>query len=288
MKADILLANRIAAKLRTRDANEIPFEPGFCVEGGFIPLAGDYENIAIGVRFKSFPDVHFSIRASKNLKYLPRGGMLEERMASVAEDASPGHRLWLARITYLRRGQRTLAPWTGEEVLAHLPSQPGVNESHQFQFKSVGEVNNPVHPGIDIELVSGVKENERGAVPPSLNDRQMLELWDALTSTIRLRPITRPAPATVEKKIQLGTALVTGRTCPQTGWWECNDAGITLASRKKFIRAGELMPYIEAMYHASFWQKLLGTPSVVRRSALWELAAYDGAEPALPRSPAGE
>ena len=201
----LALVNRTAASLRVRKPDEIPYEPGFCVDGGFIPLTAEFENIKMGIRFKRFPDVHFSNRASKNQEFLPQGGMLEERMASALEDALPKQRLWFNKISYLRRGERTLLTWKGEEVLARLPAQEGAKESHQFHFKSVGEIHDPMRPELDVELISGAKENERGAVTPSLNDAQMLALWDTLTATIRPRPITPPAPPPVHKKVALGS-----------------------------------------------------------------------------------
>lgn len=285
----IPLVNKVAAILRTREQDDIPAEPGFCLNGGFIPETTNFENIEIGFRFKDFPDVHLSITTRKNQNYLNEGSTIEELMASAAEDATPAHRLWLARIDFLRRGKRTLAGWQGEEVLARLPSQENATSSHRFKFKSLGAKNDAMLPLIDIELVSGVKGNQRGAVPPSLSDDQMLALWDKLTSSIRPRPTEMPTTAHV-KNVKLGAALMTGRLCPQTGWWECNDPGVLPEARRQLIKEGDKMPHVAVNTERTLWNKLAGAPSVASRAALWELASYDipDAGPAnpIPTAPA--
>ncbi|MEM3040986.1 MAG: T6SS immunity protein Tli4 family protein [Nitrososphaerota archaeon] len=51
----------VASRLRVRKEEEIPAEPGICIEGGFIAEGEGkyYELISIG--FRILPDVHFSI-----------------------------------------------------------------------------------------------------------------------------------------------------------------------------------------------------------------------------------
>lgn len=272
---ELALLNRIAAALRTRQSSDMPTEPGFCTEGGLIPATGKFENSAIGFRFKGFADVHFSISTRRHTQYLPHEDSLENRMTRAFEEASLSERLWLARVGYLRRGKRTLSSWTGDEVLARLPSQPGARESHQFQFVAIGKLKDSMIPGINIELVSGVKLNERGAVAPSLSDEQMIELWDRLTSTLRPRPTVAPA-APLEIKAALGTPLMTGRLCPQTGWWECNEVGVISDERRKFIKEGERMPHTIKTSQQSVWEKLVGASPLRRAPAQWDLVSYDG------------
>lgn len=189
--ADMAVMDRVAKHLRLRPADEIPKEPGLCIEGGFVALEAEYENFSMGVRLRDHPDVHFSLTTIMHREYLPSSSMIEERIRQAESMATSSELLWHKRIKYLRRGRKTLGIWRGEEVAARLPSQTGMTESHQFAFVSLGQLNNPYQPHIDIELVSGVKKNARGSVKPSLSDSQMLLLWDALINSIRVRP-TRP------------------------------------------------------------------------------------------------
>jgi len=57
--------NSVASSLRLRAHNEIPTEPGSCIDGAFIPIPLQYEKVTLGIRLKEFPDVHFSIEVQK-------------------------------------------------------------------------------------------------------------------------------------------------------------------------------------------------------------------------------
>jgi len=59
--------NLISTKIRPRAEDELPDEPGICLDGAFIsePSAPIYEAVALGVRLHQFPDVHFSLELVK-------------------------------------------------------------------------------------------------------------------------------------------------------------------------------------------------------------------------------
>lgn len=271
---DIESMNKVASSIRLRALDEIPREPGFCFEGGLVTADAEYENISIGIRLHRYPDVHLSLATIAHTKFLPAATMIEERIRSAEENASPMQLLWHKRIKYLRRGNKTLGFWKGEEVAARLPPQERQGESHQFKFISLGEIKNRFHPEIDIELVSGVKGNARGSVKPSLSDEEMLLLWDTLISSIRVRP-TGTVEVKPARKAALGQLQATGHICAQSGWWECDEPGVIPEARKKFVREGEPMPKTTVKVERTAWEKLTGSPELGHSGTVWKLIAYD-------------
>jgi hypothetical protein len=181
----------IARRLRLRDENEIPNEHGVCIEEGFlaVPLDDRSERIATGFRFPELPDVTFAVETRNTdqpdeydtLKYAIKGAQ------AAAVEAGNG---WLLnRIETLRMKDRAIGEWKGAEALWRLPSNRDVRESHEFVFISPGVANDLLRPYAKIMFYTGVKDNTRGMVQPSLTDEEAIALWDKLTSTIRVRPV---------------------------------------------------------------------------------------------------
>lgn len=182
--------NLVATHLRARAPDEIPREPGICIDGGFVADVGESlrERFTLGVRLKEFPDVQLSIAATKKDK-LVESDALEPRLEEAERDAnSLGYGDWYARIKVFRTGPRIIEKWSGFEVLARKPAQETERESHEFAFLSQGEPKNPLLPVLDVMLNTGVKDNVNGMVRPSITDEEAVALWDKLTSSIRVRP----------------------------------------------------------------------------------------------------
>jgi hypothetical protein len=176
--------NTAAKLLRLRAENEVPTEPGACIEGGFVAWRPEFERASLGVRLKEFPDVHFSVEVSKNQKYLVESSALEPRLKAAEKDGGS----WYSRIKFFRRGPRELGNWKGSEVLARIPAQENTVESHEFAFVSLGAVNDSLQPKLDIKLDTGVKDDQTASVKPSLTDEEAVALWDKLITSIRVRP----------------------------------------------------------------------------------------------------
>jgi hypothetical protein len=180
-----------AALVRGRADNEIPSEPGICVEGAFlgespVPMA---EAVTLGIRLKDFNDVHVSIEMTKK-NYLVESDAIVPRLKAAERDAvRSGSQAWYQAIKTLRRGNRKIGAWTGYEVLARKPTQEFEQQSHEFVFLSQGEPKNPMLPVVEIELHTGVSGNVIGGTEPSLTDDEALYLWDKVTSSLRPRPI---------------------------------------------------------------------------------------------------
>jgi hypothetical protein len=277
--------NDVASNLRPRAADEIPSDPGVCIDGAFIAdnPALTHEMFPLGIRLKEFPDVHFSIRATRKNQVVPSDA-LEVRLAKAKKAAeAEGFGALYARNKFLRRGERQIEGWPGSEALVRRPAHDGKPEHHQFLFMSQGEPKNALKPVLDIQMDTGVEGNEAAGRRTSLTDEEAIALWDKLTSTIRVRP-TGGAPARKTSDagplLPLGELAATGRTCPQTGVWECVDEGAVQGGRRQMFRAGETMPGIVRTVEPTMWQKLKGESPAYRSATVWKLVDYGTAPPA--------
>jgi hypothetical protein len=272
--------NTVATHLQLRPEGQIPAEPGSCIEGGFVPLKLEYEWVAVGIRMKEFPDVHFSVDVHKNLARLRSGNspkLLREEAKESAEANGLGAVFGQTKI--LRQNARNLGVWKGEESALRTPPFKEDKSVHEFRFHSVGAVHDPLQPELDIRFDTGLKGNRKGGVNPSLTDEEALALWDKLITTIRVRQpsdATRASPTT--PKAPLASSARTGEVCPQTGWWECTGQKSNDRDNRRSLKAGEPMPQAQLPGRISLWQKLVGGQTG-QLASVWKLVAYDD-EPA--------
>jgi hypothetical protein len=276
----------IAQRLRQRSENEIPAEPGNCIEYAFLgdklsPTKDDLlEHVRIGFRLKEFPDAHFSIYVAPSNPYNPEGDSLQAQWKRIKEDpATPEEKQALAKIKYFRESQRQIDDWkTGYEVLVRNPDEEGVHSYHDFQVKFTGVPHDPFRPYADIQFQTGVADNAAGATRPSLTDEEAIAVWDKITSTIRVRPTSatpaKTAGSSVQPHLPLGELAATGRVCPQTGWWEADELRAIKESRRQHIKAGERMPHAVSLGEPSLWQKLKGERPSYRTATVWKLVGY--------------
>jgi len=277
----------IARRLRQRPENEIPTEPGNCVEHFFLPDKQNpthddlMEHIRIGFRLKEFPDTHFSIYVAPSNPPNPEGDSLRAQWKRIKESpTTPEEKAALAKIDFFRESPRQIHEWkTGYEVLLRNPDEEHVHSYHDFQAKFTGVPHDPFRPYADIQLQTGVGDNAAGSTKASLTDEEAIAVWDKIISTIRVRP-TRAVPAKsadTGPRLPLGELAATGRTCPQTGLWEHDRPGPTGDSRRQHIRAGDRMPHVAVIGEPSIWQKLKGQRPSYRAATVWKLVSYDDA-----------
>lgn len=261
--AEVEILNSVASNLRLRAEDEIPSEPGTCIDGGFVALKPEFEQVTLGIRLKEFPDVHFSINVVKNQKYLAESSNLETRL--LRAEAEGGS--WYSRIKFFRRGPRQLGDWKGFEALALKPAQANEMEAHGFHFISLGEPNASLRPRLDLQLDTGASGHRTGAVRPSLSNEEAVALWDKLTASIRVRPSGGKKSGSDETpRGPLPGMASTGDLCPQTGWWQCLKGG-----QRLHVTQGEFMPFAVLNDKASLWQKLTGNQATQTRASIWKL-----------------
>ncbi|MEN3109826.1 T6SS immunity protein Tli4 family protein [Uliginosibacterium paludis] len=179
----------VANNLRARQSDEVPTEPGVCLDLGFIKDdSGKFQEIFnIGLRFPSLPDVSFSISSNKDAR---RDTSFEDRRNEAKKAAlmhAPLATLF-GKVKTLREGKHDVFRWEGDEALFRRPlddERTGV--WHEFQFEYPGIRYDHHNPGWEAALFTGVKGNTAGAQASSLTDDEAIALWDRLLATVRLR-----------------------------------------------------------------------------------------------------
>jgi hypothetical protein len=254
-------------KLRLLPAKEIPAAAGFCFGPGMVldPLpADDTEGVAILAGFRDHPDLALALNT--------RAGTLPDKEGRLERDAAVDAEmpLWQKPLMdKLRRGKRIIDGIEGDEVADRWTE---LNFVHTFGFnwEVNGTENNVFIPFMHLELSTG-HPIDAGARPVTsfLGEEALLQLWDKISSSIRVRPTA--APPSVKREPQPrgnpGDTASAGDLCPGTGWWECQDgrdgAGVA-GGRRQFLSKGQRMPQALLLRPQSLWDKLRGTQPTYR------------------------
>lgn len=188
-----------ANSLRLRKKDEIPAEPGHCLEGGFMSDSNynDQEMADAGLYFPSFPDVTFSITSNKDAygDYPPAEYDAKVRgelslLARIQQAKKQQGKNYPAR-TLLREGKRDVQHWHGEESL--IRRTDGV---HDFEWTLVGTPRDIAYPAVlEASMYTKVAHNMVGAADASsLTDEEAIALWDKLLAGLKFRVKVPGAP----------------------------------------------------------------------------------------------
>ena len=279
----IATINKVAANLRSRAEDDVPSVPGSCIEGGFVPLEQKYERVTVGIRLREFPDVHFSVDVHKNHERLAESGRMETMREQAKEHAEMrGLGGIFARIKILRQEDRQLGTWKGAELATRTPAHGDDTEAHEFRFHSLGAVNDPLQPQLDVRLDSGVKNDRKASVKPSITDEEAMILWDKLIDSIKIRSVDGIKKTASERpQTPLAILVGTGSVCPQTGVWHCTGSDSIEGGQRRHFEEGEVMPHVVLLGEPNLWQKLTGNRPSHTTATVWKLVDYDAssAEP---------
>lgn len=122
---------------------------------------------------------------------------------------------------------------------------------------------------------TGVKENAKASVKPSLTDEAALALWDKLLPTIRVRkPSDATPPIAPQPTASLGDIRKSGDICPQSGWWECLEKRKIDGERRRFFKAGDKLSSVVVNGRASLWHTLIGNTHQIA-AVEWKLLEYE-------------
>ncbi|WP_229415862.1 T6SS immunity protein Tli4 family protein [Pseudoduganella armeniaca] len=181
-----------AAGIRPRAANEVPTEPGACLDQAFLADSTyrDQEMINVGLFLPSLPDVTFSISSNKDAYGdYPKDEferMKKEELSLLARihAAQKEQGIGYPRRTVLREGKRAVMHWDGEESLIRRPD--GV---HDFEWGYIGKPEDIAYPAeISVNMYSKVEHNQVGAAKAaSVSDEEALALWDKLLGGFQFR-----------------------------------------------------------------------------------------------------
>lgn len=219
----------IAKNVRLRSPDEIPDEPGYCIEHGFIPdnRYADQEMANAGIYLPSLPDINFSVSSNKNAyadygndySYKPRLSLLYR-----IEEAKKDQGIFYPSRAVLREGKRDVQQWHGEESLIRRK-----DGTHDFEWALVGTPKDIANPSVlGAVMYSKVEHNTVGAAKEaSVTDDEAVALWDKLLSGLKFRVKVPGAPegayyTNPSKPISPPPPLVwyPGQLCPKDGYYK--------------------------------------------------------------------
>ncbi len=179
----IEIAKNLVRDLRSREPSEIPTEPGFCIDRGYI--AGDHfqsERFDIGVTFPDHPGAHFEFTSST--------GAEENRLLDRVSGFLAGAARMVLGIETLRKRERGGAVPADEYLLASTDKGQRI---YTFAWEAQGKDDSIIEPNISAAL--GVLQrspdsNGRLPAPPFKSDKEALAFWDTIIGSVRLRPVS--------------------------------------------------------------------------------------------------
>lgn len=177
---------RALTHLRPRLDTEIPTEPGYCFEGGFIASPEwESEEAGIDIDIAGHPDAFVSVWFYP-LPMRKHDRPLLERMGGVLQ--------FLGRLAtsvrVLRSGDRQVGPYRGQEHLVTAPNSGGMR-GHSFIWETEGEGTLDT-PALKIVLTTGHRDKDRNPQKTKLTDEQAMKLWDEVLNSFRVRPTASP------------------------------------------------------------------------------------------------
>lgn len=273
----------VISRLRPRPDDEVPTDPGICIESGFVAETEGkfYELISIG--FRVLPDVHLAIQTIHADKPFGEAESLQASLEGGKKDAQAlGKGDEYAKIKWFRKDQREVAGVAGYEALARYPASQG--NAHDFRFVALGQAKNPLKPLIDIKLDTGAVDDQPGKTSPSLSDEEAVALWDKLLSSIRPRPVAaakpsaRPGPTSDSgsaRRLPLGTQVSSLRSCPESGMYECASDTPNVLQRRVYIAQGRPMPSAFKLSSKRGLQGILGAQEQKEVETIWTLMSYE-------------
>lgn len=174
-------------RLRLRDGTDLPTDPGYCFEGGFI-VDECWRNEVIRVSFKlsDCPDALLLVWIGPLLAGRRERPLLM-RMNSVVRQLGN----LVARVQVLRQGERTMAGLHGHEYLTTGPNSSGL-QGHLFKWETQGD-GTLLAPPVSIEFQSSRRDADGNPQQTRLTNERAIALWDRIVGSFRLRPVHRPA-----------------------------------------------------------------------------------------------
>lgn len=174
--------------IRPRHNDDIPVEPGLCINNAFIP-GQEYRAEDTGVLFtlRSYPGMEFRAHFTTT-EHPDVEGLIarSDRNMPAVRELHPN-----IEVSAPRSGKRILAGMSGEELL-ELSQQGKPDAAVLATWEYRGEARSLVRPQITLDLTYG--NDGDGPPPPAekhLSNEEVMTLWDAFTQSLRPRQSTR-------------------------------------------------------------------------------------------------
>lgn len=249
---------KLARELRPLAEGEVPTEPGFVVQGGIVRTQewrAEGASLGFSLPFFKNPIDPSTSLVSFGLESLAQGvdgKKLLDRLSPVqaALAAFSGARV-------IRKGERTINGLVGDEYLYRERTKDDRWTAYKFLWEMPGKAENIYQPNIELRMSVKVPVTVQYPEPPFKSDEEALAFWDAVTSTLRLRPMQgRDGQAIAPDGSPPPIARV-GEVCPKGGIWRAvlpptHPSAQALATsgtvRFKEVQAGQPMPEMYAQF----------------------------------------
>lgn len=172
----------LTRSIRYRASDEIPRDPGFCIDSGFIARSAlNKEEVKMEATLPAHPGVTVSF-----LSYVtgrPDAPLLD-RTSSIPR----GDEEVAARMKTVRRGARRVGHAQGQELLVRGDADGKTD--YEFLWEFQGEANSLAFPFLALRLSTALRSDDRGEVldAPFASDEDAVAFWDSLLPTLRIRP----------------------------------------------------------------------------------------------------
>jgi hypothetical protein len=250
---------RLIAKLRPLAENQRALAPGFCIDRGLIadPLTADQgERVVLFAGLPNHPDLSIVFSSMAGTK--PGASLLQRN----AENRSKRFAFLGGLFTTLKEGARPVNGLAGEELAVRV-REINFATTYGFNWEMGGTENNVLKPFVSLELSTGINPQAGGPpVQSTLSESALKELWESMVSSIRVRPVAEPKVAAAGAATSvLGIQAMAGETCPETGWWKCNEGGNgtgVLGGQTQHLKKGQRIPQALLLPPQTLWQKVRG------------------------------
>ncbi|WP_082082093.1 T6SS immunity protein Tli4 family protein [Pantoea sp. SM3] len=165
----------LMSRLSGRKDDEIPTQPGACISEGFIRDGSALAKEDITFVYPHNPVFSFTVWSNNALKesanMLERSGEIESYLNQI-------------NARTLRKGKTQIAGFDSSEWLATAPSETSPDDaSAQLLFTAIANEKTAdfKNPNLDLTL------NNHAMPPPTYNNAEIVEIWDRITHSFRLR-----------------------------------------------------------------------------------------------------
>jgi hypothetical protein len=178
-------ARKQIGQLRPLAPGEIPSEPGLCINRGIIHDEAQPSRTESATMFAGLPGHPDLSIVFSSMAGTQRGlGLLGRNARAAAREPFYVR----AAFTTLREGKRVINGLPGEE-LATRAKERNFTTGFMFDWEMGGDEDDVYAPLLTLELETGRNPRPGGKpVQSSLSEAALLELWDKISSSIRVRP----------------------------------------------------------------------------------------------------
>jgi hypothetical protein len=184
---------KLIGQITQTAANVRSPDPGFCIDHGMVrdPLTADQnESVTMFAGIPGHPDLGIVFSTMAGTERGP--GMLARSAAASARQPFYVRALF----STLRQGSRVINGLPGEELAVRV-REINLTTGFNFDWEMGGAKEDVFAPLLTLELQAGASPQAGGRpVDSSLSQAALGDLWDHISSSIRLRPVPPPAPAT--------------------------------------------------------------------------------------------